>query len=122
MLPDYSVTHVPGLYRSTNVRTPRSSFATVHRASLGCTATTSSAFATSIPMNMVPPSAGSVALAHPCGNSGSARRPAPATLRALATTIGNAAPANERCRPPRPHRAGAPIRMSPNFTIIPTSF
>ena len=38
--------------RSTNVRTPRSSFATVHRSPLGLAATTSSALATSMPISI----------------------------------------------------------------------
>ena len=115
LLPARSTSASSRCSRSTNVRTPRSSFATVHRASLGWTATTSSALATSMPMNIFPPTmkhAVSVALTHPCDNSGSALGSAPATIRALATNDRDAAPANERCSPPRPHRAGAPIRMT----------
>jgi hypothetical protein len=40
--------------RSTSVRTPRSSFATVHRSPFGRAATTSSALATSIPITITP--------------------------------------------------------------------
>src|SRR4051812_39774681 len=60
-----------GRTRSTRVRTPRSSLATVNRSVLGSTLTTSSAFATSIPTNMRKLSAEGSRVTRSCENSGS---------------------------------------------------
>ena len=105
--------------RSTSVRSPRSSVATAHRSSAGRLATTSSTFATSIPTNPPPCAWASVIVPSWCVRSVRRGRPRLAVCGPVSPRSGSgsarpwwgAAPANARCLPPRPHRAGAPTRM-----------
>jgi hypothetical protein len=105
--------------RSTSVRTPRSSFATVHRSPLGLTATTNSALATSMPTSICTPPK------REC-------RPRPVLVRIRARPeigprncsgscdllIRDAAPATERCSPPSSNRAGAPHQHDYNTNQV----